>query len=73
MAMATPFAGVVLGHSALATGFLAAAIAVGGFLGQAQALLKSDDEVDLLRETMVGGLHGLIIALSIVLFDAVVS
>jgi hypothetical protein len=33
------FAGVILEHSAIATGFLAAAIAVGGFIARAQALL----------------------------------
>jgi len=68
-----PFAGVVLEHSALATGFLAAAIAVGGFLGQARALFESDDEVDLLRETTLGGLQGLFVGLSIILLDTVVS
>jgi hypothetical protein len=68
-----PFAGVVLEHSALATGFLAAAIAVGGFLARARMLLWSDSEVDLQRETTVGGLQGFFFGVAIILIDVVVS
>jgi ammonia channel protein AmtB len=68
-----PRAGVILEHSALATGFLAAAIAVGGFLARARALLGSDSEVDLQRETTVGGLQGFLFGVVLILIDVVVS
>lgn len=73
MPMVPPFAGVVLEHSALATGFLAAAIAVGGFLARARMLLWSESEADLQRETTVGGLQGFFFGVAIILIDVVVS
>jgi hypothetical protein len=62
-------AGVILERTALATGFLAAAIAVGGFLVGTQALLNSDEPQDLQRSTAAGGVLGLLFGISIILID----
>jgi hypothetical protein len=73
MATIPPFAGVVLEHSALATGFLAAAIAVGGFIARAQAILGVEPEAELQRSTTVGGLCGLSFALILIVIDVIVG
>jgi hypothetical protein len=66
-------AGVILERTALATGFLAATIAVGGFLARAQALLWGDASAQLQRRTAMGGLLGLIFGVLIVIVDAVIG
>jgi hypothetical protein len=68
-----PFAGVVLEHSALATGFLAAAIAVGGFIARARAFLAAVPEAELQRSTTVGGICGLAFALILIVIDVIVG
>jgi hypothetical protein len=71
MILSLPLAGLILERSALATGFLAAAIAVGGFVTRAQAALRSPDEPELQRATVVGGLTGLCCGVLIIAIDAV--
>lgn len=66
-----PVAGLILERSALATGFLAAAIAVGGFLSRAQALMTGAGAEDLQRQATVGGLYGFLFGLMLILLDAV--
>lgn len=66
-------AGVLLERSALATGFLAAAIAVGGFITRAQALLGSASESKLQRATNFGGLCGLSFGLIVIVIDLIAS
>lgn len=62
-------AGVILERAALATGFVAAAIAVGAFVARSQALLGTTTEAKIQRYTAIGGLFGLSLSLSIILLD----
>jgi hypothetical protein len=71
MTLNLPMAGLILERSALATGFLAAAIAVGGFLSRAQALMTGADEENLRWQATVGGLYGFLFGLMLILLDAV--
>jgi hypothetical protein len=64
-----PLAGVILDRSALAAGFLAAMIAVGGFLARAQALLGTKSQADIQRSTVAGGLAGLWFGVLIIVLD----
>lgn len=66
-----PLAGVILDRSALAAGFLAAMIAVGGFLARAQALLGTESRADIQRPTVVGGLAGFWFGVLMILLDAI--
>jgi len=68
-----PLAGVILDRSALAAGFLAAMIALGGFLARAQSLLGAKCRADIRRSTAVGGLAGLWFGILIVLLDAIAA
>jgi hypothetical protein len=68
---AFPIAGEFLDLSALGAGFLAAAIAIGGFIGHTQAVLGSASESELQRATAIGGLCGLLIGVTIVIGDAI--
>ncbi|HEX2392204.1 MAG TPA: hypothetical protein VHI77_04725 [Solirubrobacterales bacterium] len=45
---------------AAVTGFMAAAIAVGGFLAHAREAMTGGSEEDLRRLTAIGGLYGLV-------------
>lgn len=72
MASILPVAGLILERSALATGFAAAAIAVGAFVARSQAVLEAATEAKSQRYTAVGGLFGLFISLSIILLDAAI-
>ena len=63
-------AGLILERSALATGFAAAAIAVGGFVARAQALFGAASEVEIQRSTAVGGIAGLLLSLALTFLDA---
>jgi hypothetical protein len=71
--MLIPVSGLILERSALATGFAAAAIAVGGFVARSRALLGEASEVEIQRYTAIGGLSGLLLSLWAVLLDAVVG
>jgi hypothetical protein len=66
-----PLAGVILERSALAAGFLAAMIAVGGFIARAQALLRGMSPEELQRPTTVGGMSGLCFGILVIVIDAV--
>jgi hypothetical protein len=68
-----PLAGLILERVALATGFLAAAIAVGGFLARALDLLGPNSESDLQRSAAIGGVCGFAFGLVIILLDAFLS
>jgi len=68
-----PIAGLILERSALATGFLAAAIAVGGFLSRTQALLGGATEDELQRSAATGGLHGFSFGLLLIAIDTLVG
>jgi hypothetical protein len=67
---APPLAGTILERSALAIGLLAAAIAVGGFISRARAILLRHPVDNVERATMIGGVFGLLIALSVIILDA---
>jgi glycerol-3-phosphate acyltransferase PlsY len=51
--------GSIVDDGATATGFMAAAIAVGGFLGHAWPVLRGQDEAAVRVATVAGGLCGL--------------
>ena len=67
------FAGVFLERTALATGLLAAAIAVGGFLTGTWALIRSEESLRLQRSTAAGGILGVFFGASVILIDAITS
>lgn len=67
-------AGVILERAAITAGFLAAMIAVGGFLVRAQAVLRADPEpTDLRRPTVIGGLLGLMFGMAVIALDIFAS
>jgi hypothetical protein len=51
--------GSFIGNAAATSGFLAATIAIGGFLGQALPALRRRDDSGVRTATVVGGLSGL--------------
>jgi hypothetical protein len=51
--------GSIVTDGATVTGFLAGAIAVGGFLGHARPVLQRRDELEVRLGMVVGGLLGL--------------
>jgi glycerol-3-phosphate acyltransferase PlsY len=53
--------GSIIDEGAAVTGFMAAAIAVGGFLGHAWPVIRHQDEAAIRVATVVGGLYGLAI------------
>jgi hypothetical protein len=63
------FAGVILDRAALTTGFLAAAIAVGGFIARAQALIRRVEPEELQRSMAYGGLLGICFGILTVVVD----
>jgi hypothetical protein len=67
------FAGVFLEQTALATGLLAAAIAVGGFLTGTRALISSGDSRNLQRSTAAGGVLGVFFGVWVIVIDAITS
>ena len=73
MAVILPIAGEVLDQSALVTGFLAAAIAVGGFIGHSQEVLGRRSAERLQKATAMGGLYGLFGGLFLVMIDLLAS
>lgn len=52
-----------------AAGGIAAAIAIGGFAGQAIAILRSASEAGRHRVTAIGGLAGLIAIIGLILYS----
>jgi hypothetical protein len=66
-------AGVILERAALTTGFLAASIAVGGFLARALAVRWATEPPELQRPTATGGLLGFAIAIVVIVVDAIVG
>lgn len=54
--------GSIIEDGATLTGFMAGAIAVGGFLGHARPVLQRKGEMDIKVGTVVGGLIGLVVA-----------
>jgi hypothetical protein len=61
--------GGILDRSAIAIGLLAAAIAVGGFISRARAILLRHPAENVDRATVIGGVLGLLIALGLILLD----
>jgi hypothetical protein len=61
--------GSIANDAAFAAGFMAATIAVCGFLGQAPAALMQKDDQTVRALTVVGGLVGLAIAAAIIFGD----
>lgn len=69
-----PFAGVFLERTTLATGLLAAAIAVGGFLTGTRALVsRSEEPRNLQRSTAAGGVLGVFFGAPVIVIDAITS
>jgi hypothetical protein len=66
-------AGVFLERITLATGLLAAATAVGGFLTGTWALIRSEEPVNLQRSTAAGGILGVFFGAGVILIDAITS
>ncbi|MGN6816446.1 MAG: hypothetical protein ACTHK3_10240 [Solirubrobacterales bacterium] len=54
--------GSFIGSAATMSGFLAAPIAIGGFLGQVWPALRRRDHPEVRAATVVGGLGGLVAA-----------
>lgn len=67
------FAGVFLERTTLATGLLAAAIAVGGFLTGTRALIRSEEPSNLQRSTAAGGILGVFFGVWVIVIDAITS
>jgi uncharacterized membrane protein len=66
-------AGVILERAAITAGFLAATIAVGGFIARAFALLGARASTELERLTAFGGVLGLAFGILVILVDKVVG
>jgi hypothetical protein len=64
-------AGLFIGNAISVTGFVAAAIAVCGFLGQAAPVLMGKDDQRVRALTVVGGLIGLTFAIGLVAMSAI--
>ncbi len=73
MASSFVLAGVFLERTALATGLLAAAIAVGGFLTGTHALIRSEEPRSLQRSTAAGGVLGVFFGVGVIFIDAIAS
>jgi hypothetical protein len=68
---AIPIAGEVLNQSALVTGFLAGAVAVGGFVAHSRAVLRDRPEAEIQRSMAAGGLQGLAFGLMLIVIDTI--
>lgn len=64
-------AGTFIGNATSVTGFIAAAIAVCGFLGQAAPALMRKDDQTVRALAVAGGLVGLVIATVLVATSAI--
>jgi hypothetical protein len=65
--------GSIVSSSAAAAGLMAAGIAVGGFVLHAAPALSGWPEERLRRRTVVGGLAGLAVAISIIVLSAFID
>jgi hypothetical protein len=66
-------AGVILERAALAIGLLAAAMAVGGFIARAQALIREREPAELQRSMAYGGLLGICFGVLTVVVDMILG
>lgn len=69
--MLLPIAGIVLDNANSVAGFMAAAIAVGGFLAHSQAVLGGASERELQRATAIGGVTTLLLGAGVFISDLV--
>jgi cytochrome bd-type quinol oxidase subunit 1 len=58
-------------RSALAVGLMAAAIAVGGFVTRAYAVLTDQSDRSVSRATVVGGLCALVMAILVIVIGSI--
>jgi hypothetical protein len=65
--------GEIVSQFATAMGFIAATIAVCGFLAHAEPALARDDESDLRRATAAGGLFGFAVAAAVIVASMMAS
>jgi hypothetical protein len=65
--------GPLVGELAAVVGFLAGAIAVGGFLAHAGPVLAGDPEDEIRQTTVFGGMAGLSLGLLVMLLSAIFS
>ncbi len=65
-------AGSIVSQFATVAGFVAAVIAVGGFIAHARPAITGKEESELRRATAIGGLCGLSLALMVIAVDGVV-
>lgn len=63
----------LLGQSATLVGLLAGSIAVGGFLGHAGPSLSGKPDSELRRDTTLGGLIGMGLAITVVVLSVSVN
>lgn len=61
--------GSIIGDAASGVGFVAATIAVCGFLGQVGPALRRQEDEEVRAATVVGGLIGFLLAAAIVVAD----
>jgi len=66
-------AAMLLDRSATVAGFMAAAIAVGGFLAHAGPALAGKDERSLRRAVVTGGLWGVVGVIFVVVLSAIIG
>lgn len=65
--------GSIIGTATTATGLMAAAIAVGGFVLHVVPALSSAPDERLRRATVIGGLCGLAVALLVIVLSAFID
>jgi hypothetical protein len=63
----------LLTQSATIVGLLAGSIAVGGFLGHARPSMSGAPEAELRRDTTVGGLIGMGLAMGLIVLSVLVN
>jgi hypothetical protein len=63
----------LLTQSATIVGLLAGSIAVGGFLGHAPPSMSGQPEAKLRRDTTVGGLYGMGLAMGLIVLSVFVN
>lgn len=63
----------LLTQSATIVGLLAGSIAVGGFLGHARPSMSEVPEPELRRDTTMGGLYGMVVAVGLIVLSVFVN
>ena len=71
--MVLPIAGVILDRADSAASFIAAIVALGGFISHSRALLGDASETGLQRATAIGGMGGLMLSLLVFFGDLIVG